>query len=61
MHFLRVAEPAEEPAGTRVNSLRALSARVMSLVNLLQPLLHDVRVDLRRGNIAVTEHELDGA
>ena len=40
---------------------RALGARVMSLVDLLQTLLHDVGIDLRRGDIAVTEHQLDGA
>ena len=33
----------------------------MSFVNLLQTFFHDVGVDLRRGNIAVPEHQLDGA
>src|SRR5580704_5192268 len=33
----------------------------MSLVDLLQTLFHDVRVNLRRGNVAVTEHQLDRA
>src|ERR1700739_1154752 len=33
----------------------------MGLVNLFQTLFHDVGIDLRRGNIAVTKHQLDGA
>src|SRR5271166_5733354 len=33
----------------------------MSLVNLLQALFHNVSIDLRFGNIAVTEHQLDRA
>ena len=37
---------------------RALSARVMRLVNLFQPLFHHMRVDLGRGNIRVAKHEL---
>jgi len=38
----------------------ALCARVMRLVNLLQPLLDNMGVNLSRRNIRVTEHELDG-
>src|SRR5580658_2929685 len=37
---------------------RALSARVMRLVNLLQTLFHYVCVNLGRGNIRVAQHEL---
>src|SRR5208337_1904602 len=33
----------------------------MRLVNLLQTFLHDVGINLRRGNIAMTKHQLDGA
>ena len=33
----------------------------MSLVNLFQAFFHDVGVDLRRGNIAMPEHQLNGA
>src|SRR5437773_12504255 len=30
----------------------------MRLVNLLQPLFHDMRVDLRGGNVRVPQHQL---
>src|SRR5208283_5084880 len=33
----------------------------MSLVDLLQPLLHDVGIDLRRGIIGMPQHQLHGA
>ena len=33
---------------------------MVSLVNLLQPLLQYVRIDLRRRNITVPQHKLDG-
>src|SRR5580693_2029127 len=37
---------------------RALSARVMRLVNLFQPLFYYVCVDLGCGNVCVAQHEL---
>ncbi len=38
-----------------------LGTRVMCFVNLLQPFFDHVRVDLRRGNIGVAQHQLDRA
>src|SRR5260370_19103183 len=40
---------------------RGLGWGVMRFVNLLQAFFHDVGVDLRRGDIGMPQHELDGA
>src|SRR6266446_8462781 len=38
----------------------ALCARVVRLVNLLQPLLDDMGINLRGGNVGMAKHKLHG-
>src|SRR5260370_37961318 len=47
-------------AGNEYPGHAALCTRVMRFINLLQPLLDDMGINLRGRNIRVAQHELDG-
>ncbi len=51
---------ADRRGGTRngIPGTAALCTRMMRLINLFQPFLDNVRVNLRRGDVRVAEHEL---